>query len=104
MGYFERFVVVAATRFRRADCPLWEKNQREENRREWMGCYRCPRARASASARCASAFRSDSFLATQASQEFPDAVSSPVNAIEATSAYAISRRPPDSGNTCSRGF
>src|SRR5215467_11003347 len=45
--------------------------------------YRSPRLRAAASTCAASARRSDSFLDTQASQDFPFAVSSPVKAIEA---------------------
>lgn len=44
--------------------------------------YRCPRVRASASTRAASIRRSDSFLETQASQDFPLAVSSPVKAMD----------------------
>src|SRR5262245_2814105 len=45
--------------------------------------YRSPRLRAAASTSAASARRSDTFLETQASQDFPFAVSSPLKAIEA---------------------
>src|SRR5713226_1258856 len=43
--------------------------------------YKWPRAWASAAMRAASALRSDSFFLTQTSQDFPDAVSSPVKTI-----------------------
>src|SRR3989449_3325759 len=48
--------------------------------------YKWPRAWASAAMRTASALRSDSFFFTQTSQDFPDAVSSPVKAIATMSA------------------
>src|SRR5207247_5318332 len=51
--------------------------------------YKWPRAWASTAMRAASALRSDSFFFTQASQDFPDAVSSPVKAIAAMSASRI---------------
>lgn len=51
--------------------------------------YRWPRALASASTRSTSRRRSESFLATHASQDFPVAVSSPVKAIAATSEKGI---------------
>src|SRR5207249_5537154 len=66
--------------------------------------YKWPRAWASAAMRTASALRSDSFFFTQTSQDFPDAVSSPVKAIATMSAQALFRSPArPSANRCRNG-
>src|SRR2546427_13073073 len=54
--------------------------------------------------RAASALRSDSFFLTQASQDLPDAVSSPVKAIATISAYGIFISPGcPLGKNCRNG-
>src|SRR3989442_11434076 len=66
--------------------------------------YKWPRAWASAAMRVASALRSDSFFLTQTSQDFPDAVSSPVKAIDTMSAEGIFSSPGcPFGRSCRNG-
>src|SRR5881397_655673 len=66
--------------------------------------YKWPRAWASLAMRAASALRSDSFFLTQASQDFPEAVSSPVKAIATMSAYGIFISPGcPLGKSCRNG-
>src|SRR5918994_2161514 len=67
-------------------CEDWCGEKEEKEKSCSVGpassCYKSPWLRASASTRAASARRSDCFFETQVSQDFPLAVSTPVNPID----------------------